>query len=97
MSGEGALPAVGPYPFRNHRTVADIDRETGIWSVARERADTLALLRRRTANARAIADANPIEADRARIVARECEIVADMIEHGLHEGVADMAPIGGGQ
>lgn len=100
MSGEGMIyagredltpiAASDPYPFRDHRSMADaIVLEQGAREA--ERADVLAYLARKRASATLVAQRSPEHADHAHAVIRQCEIFADDLRGGLHEGDAVIA------
>lgn len=64
---------------------AELDFACGAHS---ERADVLAFLRKRQANAVKVGSRNPEENERAKIIADQIGIEIEMIEQGLHVGDA---------
>lgn len=54
-------------------------------------ADVLAYLERRVANARRVAKANAMQAERAAIVRQDCEVILGDLLAGMHIGQAEVA------
>lgn len=73
----------------------------GLWLVRRsgtlrrssELADVIAYLERRARNCERMMTQNPVEADRARIMRRQIEVLIGDLRAGLHHGESDVAAL----